>query len=164
MKHSTQSGTRAGKSWAAWLAVLIVISVLSFPAFAALGGDVDSVQADQAHMKGSLRVTQARRYAVHEIKTDTGTTVREYVSPTGQVFGVAWHGPFIPQMQQLLGTYFQQYSQAVRAQKTRYVGRRPLNIQQPGLVVQGGGHMLSYFGRAFVPEMVPQGVKTEEVR
>lgn len=146
------------------MAVVLVLSMCSFPAAAALGGNVESVQEDQAHLKGSLHVTQAQMYAVHEIKTETGTIVREYVSPTGQVFGVAWQGPFIPEMQQLLGTYFQQYSEAARAQKAHSVGRRPLNIQQPGLVVQGGGHMRSYFGRAYVPEMLPQGVKAEEIR
>jgi len=37
-------------------------------------------------------------------------------------------------------------------------------IQEPGLVVQTGGHMRAYFGRAYVPELVPQGVTIEEIQ
>jgi hypothetical protein len=115
-------------------------------------------------MKGTHSVQQAESYSVHEIKANNGTVVREYVSAEGRVFGVSWHGPFMPDMQQLLGAYFQQYSSAVQAEKASYVGRRPIHIQQPGLVVESGGHMRAYVGRAYVPEMLPQGVKAEEIK
>jgi hypothetical protein len=108
-------------------------------------------------------VTQAEAYDVHEIKAPGGTVVNEYVSPAGRVFAVAWHGPFVPDMQQILGAYFQQYSAALQSQPRHY-GHRPLNIQEPGLVVQTGGHMRAYSGRAYVPEMLPQGVKADEIK
>jgi hypothetical protein len=44
------------------------------------------------------------------------------------------------------------------------VGRRPLVIEQPGLVVQIGGHPRAFAGRAYVPEMLPTGVRTEDVQ
>ncbi|MGD1082780.1 MAG: DUF2844 domain-containing protein [Candidatus Sulfotelmatobacter sp.] len=145
--------------------LMLLAGLLGFscPALAALGGDVSSVEADRAHMKASIQVTQADGYDVHQMRIDGGTVVKEYVSPEGRVFAVTWQGPFVPDMQQVLGSYFQRYSLALQAQKKRY-GRAPLSIQQPGLVVQTGGHMRAYFGRAYVPEMVPTGVRAETIK
>jgi DNA-binding IclR family transcriptional regulator len=137
---------------------------MALPAFAGLGQDVSSVQADQLHMQGSLRITQSQAYTVHEIRSATGTVVREYVSASGKVFAVAWQGPWLPDMRQVLATYFDQYQQAARTQFNSNAGRRPLLIQQPGLVVQSGGHMRSFAGRAYIPEMLPQAVSVEEIR
>ena len=145
--------------------VLAILTIaLSLPAFAVLGGDASSVQSDQARMKGSLRSMQKTAYAVHQITAATGTVVREYVSSNGKVFGVAWQGPFVPDLQQLLGTYFDQYSKGAKEAREAHVGRRPLSLQQPGLVVQTGGHMRSYSGRAYVPGMLPQGVNADDIR
>ncbi|SRR5258706_1225786 len=145
-------------------AVVLVTLACSLPSFAELGGYADSVQVDRAKMKATLKVTQAKAYAVHEIKAPTGTLVREYVSADGRVFGVAWQGPFLPNLSQILGSYFQQYAGAVNAEHRTYAGRRPVDIRQPGLVVQGGGHMLGHFGRAFVPAMLPEGVSIDAIR
>jgi Protein of unknown function (DUF2844) len=144
------------------MALGIVWAGLSSPALAALGGDVASVAADQAHMKASVEVKQAGGYEVHALRAPGGTVVSEYVSPSGRVFAVAWHGPFFPEMQQILGSYFQQYSAALQEKKP--YGHRPLNLEQPGLVVQSGGHMRAYYGRAYIPEMLPQGLKVEEIK
>lgn len=141
----------------------LLLILLPLHAKAALGGDSSSIEADRAHMKGSLEVRQSSRYSVHEIKAANRTTVREYISPAGVVFAVGWQGQFIPDMQQLLGAYFEQYSQGVKELKASYVGRRPLDLQLPGLVVQMSGHMRAYSGRAYIPEQVPRGVKVEDL-
>jgi hypothetical protein len=89
--------------------------------------------------------------------------VREYVSPAGKVFGVAWQGPRIPDLRQLLGAYYAQYESAASAARSvRHRG--PLLIQEPGLVVQSGGHMRAYNGLAYVPDLLPAGVRAEEIR
>jgi hypothetical protein len=139
--------------------------VLLFPlaAYAALGGDVASVEADRAQMKGSTQQRQTSAYTVHEIRGSSGTAVREYASSDGHVFAVAWQGQFAPNLQQILGTYFDQYSAGVIANKTAYVGRRPLNLQLPGLVVQMNGFTRAYHFRAYIPQQVPAGVKQEEL-
>ena len=141
-----------------------VMLMIALPAFAGLGEDVSSVQADQAHMQGSLRTTQTQAYTLHEIQAPTGIVVREYVSTSGKVFAVAWQGPRPPDMRQILANYFGQYQQAAQVQVNSRAGRRPLAIQQPGLVVQSGGHMRSFTGRAYIPEMLPQGVSAEAIR
>ena len=146
------------------MGIALLMLTLPLPALAALGGDVASVQEDQAQMKGTLKTTEAEAYTVHEISASANTVVKEYVSPAGKVFAITWHGQFIPNMQQLLGTYFDQYAQAAKAQRESHPGHRPLNIQQPGLVFQNGGHMRSYVGRAYVPDMVPQGVNVDALQ
>jgi hypothetical protein len=145
-------------------AVLFAACSFSLPAFSALGGNLDSVYTDQGQMNAVLKVTQASSFAVHELRTPTGTVIREYVSAEGRVFGVAWEGPFVPNMRLILGSYFQHYSEAAKAQRESQVGRRPLNIQEPGLVVQTAGHMRAYFGRAYDPELLPSGVSPNDVR
>ena len=135
------------------------------PASAALGGDETTVPTDQARMKGTLRSTSTKAYRVHEIKAQTGTVVREYVSPNGKIFAVVWQGPFLPDLHQLLGSYFEQFSKSAKKLKGKHPRvRGPRLIQEPGLVVQTGGHMRAYFGRAHIPELVPQGVNIEEIQ
>ncbi len=147
------------------LAFAATILLMALPAFAGLGDDVTSVEADQAHMQGTLRTTQTQAYTVHEIQAPTGIVVREYVSPaSGKVFAVAWKGPWPPDLRQILSNYFGQYQQAAQAQANSHAGRKPLVIQQPGLVVQAGGHMRSFAGRAYIPDLVPQGMLAETIR
>jgi hypothetical protein len=141
----------------AWLLMLI----LPYPALAELGGDVASVQADQAHMKGTRRVASTATYTVHEIQTPSGTLVREYVSPAGKVFGVAWEGPWLPDLRQLLGPYFEPYKQAAQARRT---GHGPLRVEEPGLVVHSAGHMRAFLGNAYCPDLLPSGVHAEDIR
>lgn len=143
---------------------IFVMLALPFPLSASLGGDMTSVQTDQAKMQGTLRTTSSDSYTVHEIQASTGVAVKEYVSPAGKVFAVTWQGPFHPDLRQLLGTYFDQYAQAVQAQRANRRGHGPLLIQQPGLVVQMAGHMRSFSGRAYVPQMLPAGIHAEDIR
>jgi hypothetical protein len=164
MSNLTRFGIRRMNSWRVLPAVSILMLAFSLPAAAALGGDIASVQNDAAQMKGQEKSTQESTYSVHEIKIPGNTLVREYVSPEGKVFGVSWQGPFIPDMQQLLGNYFEKYSQAVQAEKAKSVGRRPLNIHQAGLVVETSGHMRSYYGRVYDPDLVPSNVQPEDIR
>ena len=149
------------------LLVFATICILTLPirASASLGDDVGSVQADQARMRGVQRTTRTELYTVHEIKASEGTVVREYVSSAGKIFAVVWQGPFLPDLRQLLGGYFERFSQGSQARNNnRPRIRGPILIQEPGLVVQSGGHMRAYFGRAYLPDQVPKGVNIEEIR
>lgn len=128
--------------------------------FAALGDKVTSIQADQAHMRASARVAQKTAYGVTELQSPSGTVVREYVSPAGTVFGVTWQGPALPDLRQVLGTYFDTYVQTLSARRRR----GPRIIRAPGLVVQVGGHQRAFRGRVFVPNLVPAGVGEEEMQ
>ncbi|MGB7229865.1 MAG: DUF2844 domain-containing protein, partial [Candidatus Acidiferrales bacterium] len=80
------------------------------------------------------------------------------------VFAITWQGSTRPNLQQILGTYFQTYTQAAQAQKGRRVARGPVVLKQGGLVVEMGGHMRWIMGRAYVSSMVPPTVQMEEIR
>jgi hypothetical protein len=144
------------------LLVSVAVCALSWPAIAELGGGLDSVKADQAHMQAKRQVTQAEAFAVHEMQAPSGIVVREYAASSGTVFGVTWDGPFIPNLKQLLGDqHFAEYQQALQ---DRGPHRGPVNIQLPGLVIQMTGHQRSFHGRAYLPDQVPQGVQAEAIR
>jgi len=141
------------------LAVFIPIS-----AWAALGTTDTSVQKDRIFLKGTLSLENFSTHRVYHIQTKTGCTVREYVSPSGTVFGIAWQGPYIPDLKQLLGPQYQTYINALKAERMQHRGRRPLNISSGGLVVQMIGHMRSFAGRAYLPALLPQGIDISAVR
>lgn len=133
-------------------------------AHASLGGDVASVHNDQAKLQGTLQTTSRSSYDVHEIQGTSGVVVREYVSRSGAVFGVAWQGRTHPDLRQVLGASYDQYIRAVQAQRVQRHGHGPLLIQTPTLVVQTGGHMGALSGRAFIPQTLPAGIRPEDIQ
>ena len=135
----------------------------SLPTFGVLGGDVSSVEMDRVHANASLRVSQGQNYTVHELRSATGTVVREYATASGKVFAVAWRGPFLPDMKQLMGSYFEQFQKAAQGQNRRG-GHGPLIIEQPGLVIELGGHMRSFAGRAYLTDEMPRDVQNGDIR
>jgi hypothetical protein len=156
--------SRTSRLKTSWMVIVLLMLALPIPALAALGGDATSVQADQAQMKGALKTMETPAYTTHEITTPGKIVVKEYVSLAGKVFAITWQGEFIPSMQQLLGTYFDQFAQAAKTQREKQLGHRPVSIQQADFVFQNGGHMRSYVGRAYVPAMVPQGVNVDALQ
>ena len=140
---------------------LIVMLEISGAGFAMLGGIVASVAADQARMKASVQVTSNARYQVHELKNEGGNVVREYVSPSGNVFGVAWTGHQVPDYSQLLGSYTERITKAAQSRRNHHA---PLSIQEPGFVFFAFGHMRFYSGQAYVPSLMPAGVLPKEIQ
>jgi hypothetical protein len=158
---------------ASWALMGAVVVALSAPVFAALGDNAASVLTDQARMKGTLHSVDNRTYVMHEITGSSGAKVREYVSPAGLVFGVAWEGQFPPNLQDVLGPYYQQAQQAAAQQKAaeeqseHHVPRRrggAAVIETPGLVFVQAGHPRSFHGMAYIPQLIPQGVQPGDVR
>ena len=143
-------------------AVLLCLA-LPASASASLGGTVATVENDRVQMKSALvGITRSNNYSVHELLSPTGTTIREYYSSSGVVFGVAWDGEWPPDLQQVLGTYFNQYQRAVQSARHRVRGRVAIN--ENGLVVQSFGHARSFSGIAYAPGLMPAGVTASVVR
>jgi hypothetical protein len=111
-----------------------------------------------------MKVTTSDTVTVHEMRASTGTTIREYVSPSGKVFGVAWDGPTLPDLRQVLGLYFDPYVQAAQAAQKKRVGRGPFRIEEPTFVVEQSGHPRAFAGRAYVPQLMPANVRSEAIR
>src|SRR5262249_22573807 len=84
--------------------VAFLIVACPFRRSATLGSDVESGGADRVKMQGALLgISRGDRFDVHQMQSANGTTVREYVSTTGQVFAVSWEGPWMPDLRQMLG-------------------------------------------------------------
>jgi len=163
-KSARVGSNTSGRKFPPWIPFLALLTIFFAvaSAWAELGGSVSSVQTDQERMKGSVRVMPANAFTVHEIQTPSGTKVREFVSPAGTVFGVAWEGPWMPDLRQLLGPYFDQFVKAAQENKRR--GRGPLSIESNGLVVQTSGHARSFFGRAYLVPSMPPNVSAGDIK
>ena len=130
---------------------------------ATLGESADSVTADQKSLSAMRRATTIRNgYTVHEITSDS-TTVREYIAPSGIVFGIAWNGLVYPDLAPLLGSYFNEYQESQR-RTSRKPGLRSLQVKTNRVVVEKWGHMRNLQGRAYAPALVPPGVGVDEIR
>jgi Protein of unknown function (DUF2844) len=131
-------------------------------ACATLGQPETTIQTDVARANAAIKSMQDRSaYRVHEIQLPSGTVMREFVAPNGNVFAVAWRGPTRPDLRQALGQYFDAYASAPRA---KFADRRHVQIQQGDLVVQGGGHMRALSGRAYLLSAIPSGVDIGELQ
>lgn len=130
---------------------------------ATLGESVKTVESDRKALSGVRGATSAGEgYTVQEFESNA-TTVREYVSPDGIVFGLAWKGLVEPDLTQLLGNYAEEYQQAVREAPHRRGSRRS-RVKTDQIVVEKWGHMRSLQGRAYVPDLIPSGVSVNEIR
>lgn len=141
-------------------AILLTLGSLTPIARAALGLGVDSVEADARTMKGTLAATEMSGYSIHQIKRPDGAILREFVSPAGQVFGIAWQGPMMPNLSQLLGPSYALFQQATPSAHHR----GPLSVHIASLVVQTGGHMRDFHVRAYLENLLPSGVSEEVVK
>ena len=143
------------------LAVLMGVWLNVGPAWAILGQPVASVLADQQYMDAQLRTIANEGYVMQQIEAPDGTVVREYVSPAGMVFGVAWEGSKVPDLTQLLGAYFAVYQEALQTPVHR---RGPVVVHTESLVVEMHGHMRAFSGRAYIPSLVPNDLSQEVIQ
>ena len=143
------------------LLFLTSVCLLATPALAALGGDAASVDEDVSQLKAQLRVMSKQGYAIHELQSTSGTVVREYVSAAGKVFGVAWQGPVLPDMRQVLGAY---HARLIAKAPPHRRPPGPIVVQEGDLVLYSGGHMRAYAGKAYIPQMLPEGVRPDAIQ
>ena len=144
--------------------MVIIVALASFQwAHAALGENADTIPADRKALQAVHRATTSHKdYTVEEIVSDA-TTVREYVSPSGVVFGIAWNGYVHPDLAQLLGSYRGEYS-AAQQKAAGSSGRTRQQLVTDNIVVEMWGHMRNLQGRAYVPSLVPAGVNVDEIK
>jgi hypothetical protein len=130
---------------------------------AVLGESADSVDSDRKVLSAVRGATTVRDgYTVHEVSSGA-TTVREYVSPAGTVFAVAWNGLAHPDLTLLLGAYAGEYENALQ-QTPRKRGQRTLRVQANRVVVEKWGHIRNLQGRAYAPDLIPPGVSIDAIK
>ncbi|MGH9359177.1 MAG: DUF2844 domain-containing protein [Terriglobia bacterium] len=143
------------------VAVLVVLFVTAAPSWAVLGESVRSVSSDQQRVRGQLRSVSRQGYSIEQITAADGAVIKEYVSPAGVIFGVSWQSPAMPDLSQLLGSYFSPFQQASRSAKRR---RRALVVRSNQLVVESGGHPRAFHGIAYVTNLLPANLSPEVVK
>jgi hypothetical protein len=136
-------------------------------AFAELGGL--PMPQPAADSWATVRVTQhaaamTAAYSVRETTLGTGTVIREYISTSDTVFGIAWRGPVKPTVADLLGQYFSQYAIGVSATHAARGMRAPVSVDTSTFVVGVGGHMGSFNGRAWLPQLLPVGITGSDIQ
>lgn len=142
----------------------LLLRTLSFagPAGAALGGPIVAPATPESmQAKTAPRAMPASGYSTHELTTPAGTVVRQFAAADGRVFAVTWSGPSMPDLRQLLGTYFDDF--AGKRDPARG-GHAQRNLENADLVVQSGGRMRAFTGRAYLPSKLPAGVVINDLR
>jgi Protein of unknown function (DUF2844) len=138
-------------------AALLIAVLIPQVASATLGQPETTVQSDVAQAHAALKFSEDRTgYRVHQIQMPSGTVMREFVAPNGNVFAVAWQGPTRPDLRQALGPYFDAYASA--PPRSKFSDRRHVQIRQGDLVLESSGHMRALSGRAYLQSAIPSGV------
>ena len=106
-------------------------------------------------MKHDTADLPAAKFTVHELRAASGAAVQGICLADGSGLRRRLAGTVPAGPAQLLGAYFDPYVDAAAARRTR---RAPVVVELPGLVVQSGGHMRAFAGRAYLPQSLPQGV------
>jgi len=143
------------------LAVLTMLMMASTPAWAALGNNAASVDADAQAFGGQHAIVAKAGFNLHQITLQDGSTVNEYVSPAGTVFAISWKSHFMPNLNQLLGSYISNLQQG---QRTQWIRRRAITIQGDNFVFTSFGRMGSFQGRVLVPSLLPANITAAVVQ
>ncbi len=141
-------------------ALALAVSCASAGAYAQLGGVMPNhadatASAPRTLLNGALRVRTL---------TDAGnTTLNEYATSTGQIIAYAWQGPTMPDLRVLLGRYADSYRTGVAA-STADGNLHVSRVERPDVIVESGGPMRGYVGRAWLPAALPAGVTADDVQ
>lgn len=132
------------------------------PADAVLGEPASTAEHDRAMLNGQRQSAQEAGYTVETIEAP-GVVIREYVSPNGVVFAVAWRQQKgVVNLEQLLGPYYAEFSQAVLTQPRR--SQRFRHVETEHAVIETGGRMGAVWGRAWVVSLLPSGISQDSIK
>jgi len=132
------------------------LALVVAPAWAALGTSPDLPAAG-----GTQQVTPSGVPYTHlQRQLESGTTVHEFVDGAGRVFAVAWKGPFLPDLRELLGAHFAVLQQQEAPGRS---GQHALSISRPEIVLVSTGKMRAFQGRAWLPRQLPAGFEPAQL-
>lgn len=146
------------------VAALLLASAVA-PAWAVLGGDLASVQVEQArtHMSRASGAA-ASGVLVHELRLPDGATIRQFTDLQGIVFALAWRTRMKPDFAYWLGRYAADFDAALAAQARTPGLHRSVAVEQGDLVVQSGGRPGAFVGAAWLKSRMPAGMGADAIR
>jgi hypothetical protein len=149
---------RLGRISASAAALFLAFLGGSKPAGATLGGDGASVVANEHNLSADARVEKTSSGEHHDLTLPSGIVIRELVSARGVVYAVAWRGPRMPNLRELLGPYFAQL-----LNHSSRGSRNHLILTGDDFEIRAQGHQHAFAGLAWVPSEVPSGVDLDRV-
>ncbi|MFC0692268.1 DUF2844 domain-containing protein [Paraburkholderia humisilvae] len=93
-----------------------------------------------------------------------GTTIHEYATGDGLIFAYTWQGPTMPDLDRLLGPYKASYRAKATALLATGGSLHASRVAQSDVVVDSGGQMRSYVGRAWLPAVIPPGISPADLQ
>ncbi len=144
-----------------------LVTFLNFfaaPVDASLGGSADSVETDRRMLLAAPGpVIDRGAYTIKTLHSESAT-VREYISKSGVVFGLAWTGiRHPPRLFVLFGSHAGDFRRAV-GNEPRGRGPRHHRVNGDRITVEMWGHQRRLEGRAYVTDLIPAGVNPNEIR
>lgn len=142
-----------------WVLLFTSLCLFQISARASLGGAAASVRLDQRQLQGRLVMQTVQGIQIARLTTPAGTEIKEYIAH-GRVFGLAWRGPWLPNLRQLLGPYFPLWQAQARKLPPR---RGPFLITFHGLTISIAGRPRSFSGLAYLRSDFPAGFQARQL-
>ncbi|WP_158300633.1 DUF2844 domain-containing protein [Chromobacterium sp. ATCC 53434] len=140
-----------------WMWLLLLVPGL---AGATLGQRLDAASTAAAAGQSMMAAPVSTDFRVQQSVDAGGRLIRQYADGNGTVFAVAWSGKSLPDLQQLLGTYFPAYRQAQQANRA---GLNVMRGQVGSFVVHSLGRMGAFSGAAYDTALMPAGVTPDQL-
>jgi hypothetical protein len=93
-----------------------------------------------------------------------GTTIHEYASAGGQVFAYTWNGPTAPDLHTILGGRLAAFRSASAQSRAMHGDLHAQHVASADAIVESGGAMRGYLGRAWLPGLMPGGVSISDLQ
>ena len=140
----------------------IISMFFSSQSMAALGDQFVGSSSTSSSAKVKQTTSSGASFTVSESTDPNGIFVRQYVDSSGLVFGIAWKGSFVPDLENLLGGFTADFKSAVH-KKGKLRGSRRLKVDTGFIVVEGGGRQRDQSGRAYIPVKLPEGFDLKDM-
>ena len=139
---------------------MVLALAASTPALAQLGATGFAGSASQGAV---VHQAQGGLVLFHETTDANGIVVRQYVDSSGKVYAVSWRGPAMPNIQALLGTYFDTFREGATA-SIGEAGLHAARVTEGDLVVENRVRLREFSGRAWLVSALPPGVSTTDIQ
>ena len=126
--------------------------------YAELGGGISTVYQEQKQFNSQTSSSALGNVTVITQRLPSGIILREYMAGDGLIFALTWQGPSQPNLQVILGAYFDNYLNAAKN------AQRPIYSQDSNIVIESSGMMGAYEGLAYLPRQLPVGFSVKNLQ